>query len=281
MKSKHLVVWFIAASALFGLIAGIRHAWTDVISKIDITGEIADSSEVLDQLEAAAQSKRVKAVVLYIDSPGGSVATAQDIYRSIDRLRETKPVVAAIGNVGASAAYYVALAANEIWAEPGSLTGSIGVIYEQLNISGLAGRLGVEREVVTAGSFKDTGNMWRKATTEEHRMLRALLNDIYAQFLDVVRLRRGLDETQIRAVSEGRVWTGRQALEHHLIDSIGSWQDAARRAAELAGLPSTAPIHRQRQGVIQDLLREIIKGAMPSYWLREYADGLPRWRMVR
>jgi protease-4 len=153
-----------------------------------------------------------------------------------------KPVVAAIGSVGASGGYYAALAAQEIWIQPGSLTGSIGVIYERWDVSALATKLGVSRDAMTAGAYKDVGSLWRPPTTAETKMMRAMLTDVYQQFVDVVRLRRGIDASALPSVAEGRVWTGRQAVSLGLADRLGSWQSAARRAADLAGLPPDTPI---------------------------------------
>lgn len=243
---RGLPLWILACLAVAGFAAGVLHVWRmpkAIVSAIDLHGQMSSSAQLVAALDDVGRDRRIKAVVLRIDSPGGSVAVAQDVFDAVRRLREAgKPVVASIGSVGASGGYYAALAADEIWAQPGSLTGSIGVMYERLDVSGLAGKLGVSREALTAGAYKDAGSMWRKPTAAETAMMRGVLRDVYDQFTEAVRTRRGLDETAIAQVAEGRIWTGRQALARRLVDRLGSWREAARRAAELAGQPPDLPV---------------------------------------
>lgn len=243
---RGLPLWIVACLAVAGFAAGVLQVWRmpkAIVSAIDLRGQMSSSAQLVAALDDVGRDRRVKAVVLRIESPGGSVAVAQDVFDAVRRLRESgKPVVAAIGSVGASGGYYAALAADEIWAQPGSLTGSIGVIYERLDVSGLAGRLGVSREAMTAGAYKDAGSMWRKPTAAETAMMRGVLRDVYDQFTEVVRTRRGLDEAALAQVAEGRIWTGRQALARRLVDRLGSWREAARRAAELAGHSPDIPV---------------------------------------
>ena len=270
--------WLIAlaAIALVAFAAGLVEVWrrpAAVVRRIELAGPLRDAGPALEALEEARQTKRVKAVLLAVNSPGGDVAAAQDVFAAVTRLREAgKPVVAAIGSIGASGGYYVSIAADELWAEPGSLTGSIGVIYERLDVSRLAGRFGVAREAVTAGAYKDAGSMWRSPTAQETAMIHELIDDLYAQFLETVRARRRLDEAALRRAADGRLWTGRPAQALGLIDRLGSWQDAGRRAAELAGLPAETPIEDGETGPFAErLLRRWLRtaagsAAAPGLW---------------
>lgn len=226
----------------------VQRVWQQpsaVVAVVQIAGPMAEADAWIDVLERVRASRRAKAVVVRINTPGGDVAVAQEVFEALRRVREAgKPVVAAIGSVGASGGYYAAAAAQEIWALPGSLTGSIGVIYERLDVSGLASKLGVSREALTAGEYKDAGSMWRKPTVAEAAMMRAVVDDIYRQFTETVMQSRNLSSEVAAAAAGGRVWTGEQARERGLVDRLGSWREAARRAAELAGLPPETPVER-------------------------------------
>lgn len=238
--------------ALVALGAGLVKAWrtpSRVVAVVDLAGALTSSRAAVETLESTLDERRIAAVVVRVDSPGGDVAVAQDIFDAIERVRLAgKPVVAAIGSMGASGGFYAALAAQEIWVQPGSLTGSIGVIYERLDASGLAAKLGVSREALTAGAYKDAGSFWRRPTAAETDMMRTVLADIYEQFLDVVRTRRHLDPAALAAAADGRIWTGRQAVTLGLADRLGSWRAAARRAAQLAGLPEDTPVEEWGSG---------------------------------
>jgi protease-4 len=239
-----------------------------VVARVDVQGTLQDGTALVEAFDAVARAPRVKAVLVRINSPGGDVAAAQDVLGAVKRVRAAdKPVVAAIGSVGASGGYYIALGAQEIWAEPGSLTGSIGVIYERLDVSGLAGRLGIARDALTAGSHKDAGSMWRKPTVTETTMMRGLLDDVYRQFLDAVQEARGLEEAAVLRAADGRVWTGRQARDLGLVDRLGSWREAGERAAVLAGLSADTPIEEWEMGAWTEQLAK--------RWLGSLVHGMP------
>jgi protease-4 len=176
-------------------------------------------------------------VVLRVNSPGGVVAPTQEIFAAIQRARKAgKPVVASLGAVAASGGYYVAVAADRIYANPGTLTGSIGVVMQLANLEGLLKKVGVEYVVVKAGAYKDVGNFARTMSPEERRMLQALLDDVYSQFVEAVSEGRGLEKKDVLAFAEGRIYSGQQALALKMVDELGGFEDAVEAAGKLANI---------------------------------------------
>ncbi len=208
----------------------------DKIAVISIQGVLTSSTETIRQFKQYEENEDVKALVLRIDSPGGTVVAAQEIYAEILKLRENKVVLASMGNVAASGGYYVASATEEIVANPGTITGSIGVISEYPNIEQLMKKVGLRSEVLKSGRFKDLGNPMREMTEEEKQLLQDLIDNIHRQFIRDVALGRGRTIEEIEPLADGRVFTGEQAKENGLVDRLGNFQDALDRAAELAGI---------------------------------------------
>lgn len=206
--------------------------------------EITGSRTVAQLLRRASRDPRVKALVVYIDSPGGSAAAAQEIFRAIRRFKERtgRPVVAAMGDVAASGGFYVACAADKIYALPSTLTGSIGVIWQSVNVERLLTNLGIKPETLKAGRFKDTGSFFRGMTPQERELLQRMLNDVHEQFIADVAKGRNLPVEKVRAVADGRVFTGRQAKALGLVDELGSLDDALSDARRQVNLPETAPV---------------------------------------
>jgi protease-4 len=196
-------------------------------------------------------------VVVWVNSPGGVVAPAQEIYGAIQRVKKSgKPVVASLGAVAASGGYYVASAADRIYANPGTLTGSIGVVLQMANLEGLLKKVGVDYVVVKAGQYKDIGHFGRSITPEERRILQALLDDVLSQFIDAVAGGRKLDRALVARVADGRVFSGKQAKELQLVDVLGGLEEAIEGAAELAGLPPKPRLLLPRRRFsLLDLLR--------------------------
>lgn len=203
-----------------------------------LTGNSASAEEIAASLRKAADNPQMKALVIRLNSPGGTPAAAQEIGMEIERLRQSgKKVVASMGDVAASGAYWVAAGADQIVANPGTLTGSIGVIMQTTNLEGLYDKLGIETETFKSGSHKDMGSANRSVTPEERAIYQSMINDIYDQFIDVVAKGRHKEPSEIRALADGRVFTGRQAKELGLIDRLGDFHDAVLLAGELAGIP--------------------------------------------
>ncbi|MEW6443290.1 MAG: signal peptide peptidase SppA [bacterium] len=206
------------------------------IGVILIQGVLADSRPVIEELERYKEREDVKALVFRIDSPGGTVVAAQEVYAEIRKLRGQKITLSSLGNVAASGGYYVASATEEILANPGTVTGSIGVISEYANVEELLRKIGLRSTVLKAGRFKDAGSPFREMTPEEEAYMQSLLDSIHKQFIRDVAQGRRKTPDEIEPYSDGRVFTGEQAHEIGLVDRLGDFQDALDRAAELAGI---------------------------------------------
>ena len=224
------------------------------IGLITLSGEINDEAsggfipkgsmarDFIDQVDAAREDKSVKAVVIRVNSPGGSASASQEMYQAVMRLRSAKPVVCSMGDLAASGGYYVSSACDKIYANDSTLTGSIGVISEFMNYAQLAQKLGVATDVIKSGKFKDAGNPARPLTPEEQQLFQAMINDVYQQFVtDVVAGRAKatngqLTRAKLLQIADGRVFTGHQAKAALLVDENGGLYDAIEYANKLAGL---------------------------------------------
>ncbi len=251
-------VWLLLAVTDDGLPGGAKVAVVEVEGVIGTSVERGlDTEAIIRALGEYRDDPAVRAVVLRINSPGGVVAPTQEIFTAVRRLREAKkPVVASLGSVAASGGYYVAVAADRIFASPGTLTGSIGVVMQLANVEGLLKKVGVEYVVIKAGAYKDVGNFARAMTPEERRILQALLDDVYDQFISAVADGRGLEPQTVRAFAEGRIYSGRQAQGLKMVDDLGGLEDAIEAAAKLAGLPPKPKVvYPRRRFSLRDLLR--------------------------
>jgi protease-4 len=208
----------------------------DRVGVVEVTGVIADSKTTLKELREFEEDPRIRAVVVRIDSPGGSVGPSQEILEAMQRLQKKKHVLASMGSIAASGGFYIAMGGEKIFANPGTLTGSIGVISEFPNVTGLLKWAGVDMRTITAGKLKDAGSPFREMSTEERSYFQAMLDDVHAQFIGAVAEARKLPEAEVRKVADGRVFTGRKAKELKLVDELGGLQDAAREAGKMAGM---------------------------------------------
>ena len=227
------------------------------VAIVELEGTIIDVDDLLRELKAHRDNPQIKAVVLRINSPGGVVGPTQELHAAVLRLRESgKPVVASLGAVAASGGYYVAVAADKIYANPGTLTGSIGVIFQLANLDGLMKKVGVDYVVVKAGRYKDIGNIARAMTPDERRVLQSLLDDVHAQFISAVAAGRKLDRAQVVGFADGRIVSGAQAKDLSMIDALGGLEEALDGAATLAGLPRPPKVVGPRRRLsIMELLR--------------------------
>jgi len=227
------------------------------VAVVELDGPIVDVDELVRELRAHRDNPLVKAVVIRINSPGGVVAPTQELHAALTRVRESgKPVVASLGAVAASGGYYVAVAADKIYAHPGTLTGSIGVIMRLANVDGLMKKVGVDFVVVKAGRFKDIGNVARSMTPEERRLLQVMLDDVHAQFINAVEAGRKLDRAQVLGFADGRIVSGAQAKALNMVDALGGFEEALDGAAMLAGLSKPPRVIGPRRRLsIMDLLR--------------------------
>jgi len=225
------------------------------VAIVEINGAINESESIVKQLKKWGKSSGVKAIVLHIDSPGGAVAPSQEIYDEVLRVREGehKIVVASMSSMAASGAYYIACGAEKIMANPGTLTGSIGVIIQFYTAGKLMEKIGIEIERVKSGELKDVGSFDRKLTDNERMMLSAVVMDTYAQFVAAVSEGRGLEKEKVQKLADGSIFTGKQALGFGLVDTLGSFEDAVRYAADLAGLkgePNIVKDEKPKQGIL-------------------------------
>ena len=220
---------------------------TDIFAKkegvgiIELKGLIVSSEQVLKHLTEFRNNPNVKSIILRIESPGGAVGASQEIYKEVMRTNEVKPIVASMGSMGASGGYYAALGAENIIANPGTMTGSIGVIVKFPNLEGFFEKIGYKSEVIKSGPLKDVGASNRPMSEEERKLMQDLIDNVYGQFVRDIALARGMDEETVQRLADGRVYTGEQALEVGLIDSLGNFTDAITAAAEMGGLDVRDP----------------------------------------
>lgn len=206
------------------------------VALVRIEGVILDSRKVIEELRKYAEDSSVEAVVIRVNSPGGGVAPAQEIYDEVIKLREVKKVVVSMGAVAASGGYYIASPADKIVANPGTITGSIGVIMELPNLEGLMEKIGVKTEVIKSGKHKDIASAFRSMTEEEKKILGDLLSDVHEQFITAVSESRDMDYDVIKKIADGRIFTGKKAKELGLVDDLGNLQYAIQLAGELSGI---------------------------------------------
>ena len=206
------------------------------VGVVDVKGVISESDDVVDALKTFEKTPGVRAVVVRIESPGGGVAPSQEIYNAIRQLRETKPVIASMGGVAASGGYYIASACDTIVANPGTLTGSIGVIMELGNVESLLQKLGVQPEVIKAGAYKDMGSFVRPMTAAERGLFQEMIDSVHTQFITAVAAGRGMNKDQVRALADGRIFSGEQAKTAGLVDELGGFEDAVALAASKGGV---------------------------------------------
>ncbi len=226
------------------------------VAVIDITGIISKSDATIKLIHTYRDDPNVKAIVLRINSPGGSVAPVQEIHRELTKLE--KPIVASMGGSAASGGYYIACAADTIIANPGTLTGSIGVIMQFTKLKGLYEKVGLEHQVIKSGQFKDAGSMFRDLTDEDKAVLQTTVDDVYNQFVDAIHESRKehLSRDKIINLADGRIYSGNQALEQKLIDEIGNLQDAILVAGKLGNIEGTPKIIRKERRT--SLLEQLI-----------------------
>ena len=230
----------------------------DRIALVKLEGLLVSSEHVVEELNDYAEDSSIKAIVIRIDSPGGGVVASQEIYNAVKNARqEGKKVVASMGTVAASGGYYVAAAADRIVANPGTLTGSIGVKMEFANIEKLLEKIGVKGMVVKAGEYKDVGSPFRDMSEPEKKILQDVIDDVHSQFIKAVAEGRNLQEADVRAIADGRIFTGRQALDLKLVDQLGDLTDSIKVAGELVGIKGKPRVIEKRKTIpFFDYLKE-------------------------
>src|SRR3990170_1154501 len=244
----------------------------DGIGVLQIEGAIDDSQSVLSELKRFKEAPWIKAIVVRIDTPGGAVAPTQEIFDAIQKTRVKKPLIASMGSMATSGGYYIASACEKIFANPGTLTGSIGVIMQFNNVEELMKKIGVKGFNIKSGANKDIGSPFQPLSPEGRQILQSLVDDVHGQFVSAVASGRGMDAAQVRKLADGRVYSGAQAKEIGLVDQFGALQDAIDMAAKRVGLEADPMVYFSR--------------AEPERWWermffgafgRRLAKGEPAW----
>jgi protease IV len=248
--------------------ASFGSSFGDKIAVVDLEGVILSPKSTVDQLKKYADDDSVKAIILHVNSPGGGVAASEEIYREVKRIRDEKKkrIVAAIESVGASGAYYVSSATNKIYADEGSIVGSIGVISEWVNYGDLLHWAKLKAIVMKAGEFKDTGNPTREMSPGEQQYLQSLIDNMHSQFIQAVAEGRKMKYQDVKVIADGKVWTGQQAASMKLIDQVADFQAAVKDTAKSVGIsgePTLVRPEKERKTVL-DLLFGDISQYLPT-----------------
>ena len=233
----------------------------DRVAVLPISGLITESEQTIEQLKKFAKDESVKAIVLRINTPGGGVGPSQEIHEEVRKVREKKIVVASMGSLAASGGYYIACAAEKIYANPGTITGSIGVIMQFVNVKDLIEKIGVKGLVVKSGDFKDIGSPIREMNPEERKILQAVIDNVHSQFVNAVADGRRMDRKDVLAIADGRIFSGEQAKTLGLVDMLGNQEDAvaeAGRMAKIEGEPRVVTPPKKKFSFL-DLIREEAK----------------------
>lgn len=270
MAGKKHPIWFVigilcAVILVMGIAMALILSWLgpskslsfgDRIGVISVEGVILDPEPVLKQLAEFKKDNRIKAIILRVNSPGGSVAPSQEIYREIRKTNQTKKVIASMSSLAASGGYYIAAGADKIVANPGTLSGSIGVIMEFVQLEDLFKKLGVGLEVVKSGEFKDIGSPHRKMSERDRELITGLTQEIQTQFVEAVAQGRNLPVEKVREVADGRVLSGARCKELGLVDQLGNFMDAVDLAKRVSGIEGevTLVYARKSRGLLWSLL---------------------------
>jgi protease-4 len=222
------------------------HAFGDKIGVVDLDGVILDPNQMVEDLRKFEEDDSVKAIIIHVNSPGGGVAASEEIYREVKRIhdKKSKPIISSIQTVGASGAYYVSSATNKIYADSGSVVGSIGVIAEWVNYGDLMRWAKLKPEVLKVGQFKDTGDPTRELTPAERQYMQGLIDNMYGQFVQAVADGRHAKVDEIKGIADGRVWTGEQAMGIHLVDEIADFRTAVLETAKSVGISGEPQVVR-------------------------------------
>ncbi len=285
-RAVNLLVFFHAAIFILALVFLVRQKGQrpydrERIVILPIEGVISHQSnsirgDTVENLVATINGLKdqddVKAVILRINSPGGSIGAVQDIYGALQKLKDKKKIIiSSFGDVSASGGYYVASLSDKIYCQPGTLTGSIGVILQLPNFQGLLSKIGVSFEVIKSGEMKDAGSPFRQLRPEERAYFTEIMRDAFDQFYQAIKVGRKLEDVALKPLADGRVFSGRMALKHKLVDNLGGLDDAVEEAKKLAGLESKKPlviVHRDKRSL--ERLMEIFSKSP----LNELASGV-------
>ena len=263
--AKRLLFLALILLAFVG-ISSITSEWVQQGTKnrigiVDITGLISDSQYIVNQVKKFRKDKRIRGIILRIDSPGGAVGPSQEIYNEVLKTRESgKTIYASMGALAASGGYYIASAAERIFANPGTLTGSIGVIMVFSNAQGLMKKIGLQPEIVKAGEYKDIGSPARAMTQKERNLLQSVVTDVHQQFIEAVASGRDISVAEVTKIADGRILTGRQAYSLNLVDQMGGLQVSIDQLAHKVGIIGSPKIIKEtpRVGFLDWVLKSTV-----------------------
>ncbi len=244
------------------------------VGVVELTGVITSSKKIIEQIKTFKENSSIKAIVLRVNSPGGGVGPSQEIYREIVKTKKTKKIIASFGSVAASGGYYAASACDGIMADPGTITGSIGVIMEYANFQELMKKIGLVPIVIKSGEFKDIGSPVRPIKDEEKKILQGVADEIHLQFIKDVAKGRGIKQDKIAKIADGRIYTGEKAMKIGLVDKLGNLDDAINWAGKIGGVKGKIKAvypEKDRISFLKKLFESLFKntyitGAMPNYF---------------
>ena len=266
-----LVVFFILLSFIISLLMIFKEKdfGKPQIGILQIKGIILDAEEYLMAIKEMAKKKSIKAIVVRIDSPGGSVGASQEIFEELKKTRNLKPVIVSMGSVAASGALYVALGGTKIFASPGTITGSIGVVLEIPNIEKLLKKIGIESETIKSGAYKDTGSIYRPLTPEEKKYLTKKVKLIHDQFIKAISEERKISIEKVKSFADGRIFTGEEAKSLGLVDKMGNFWDAVEEAKKMAKISEAKLVFMpKKKGFLSKILEEKSSLILESFFLK-------------
>jgi protease-4 len=265
------IIFLIAVVLSLLLTFSQKNPLGEKVALVHVTGVIIDSSDVIKELKDHAKDSSIKAIIIRVNSPGGAVAPSQEIYNEIIKIKEKKKVIVSMGAIAASGGYYIAAPADRIVANAGTLTGSIGVIMELPNVSGLMDKIGIETQVIKSGKHKDIASVFKTLTPEEKKILQTVLDDVHDQFIRAVADSRGMTFEETKKLADGRIFTGRMAKEIGLIDELGGLEDAIMLAGELAGIEGEPEVITKKE---KFSFFDLIRGQFPQRLIGDAFSGI-------
>ncbi|MEK6599777.1 MAG: signal peptide peptidase SppA [Deltaproteobacteria bacterium] len=283
MRKKY-IKWVLGIAGLFFflffiffivLLSGGGLPFGDKVAVVEVEGIITEPESINKQIKEFGERDDIKAIVVRINSPGGGVGPSQEIYREIKRVSAKKKVIASMGAVAASGGYYIAAAANKIIANPGTITGSIGVIMEFANAEELLSKIGFKGYVIKSGEYKDIGSPLRSMKEDEKKLLQNVIDDVHRQFVDVVAENRKLKVDVVKKIADGRIFSGQQAKEIGLIDEIGNFQDAIDIAASMSNIKGKPVVlYPEKKGIrLWDIIFGDAASALGGQMIRRLKGG--------
>lgn len=250
----------IALSVIFTILQN-EISLKEKVALVNIEGPIFQSKNTIEEIKGYIKDRAVKAIVLRIDSPGGGVVPSQEIYEEVRKAAAHKKIVVSMGSVAASGGYYIASAASRIVANPGTITGSIGVIMELPNIKGLMDKIGVKTEVIKSGRHKDLASVFRGIGTEERAILQGVMDEVHEQFIKAISQSRKIPMEDVRKIADGRIFSGSQGIKIGLVDELGDLEYAINLAAKMAGIKGEPEVVSKKS---RSPFLDLLSGSVPE-----------------